>query len=275
MFGYVRIYKPEMKIKEYDTYKAIYCSLCKQLGKKYGILSRLTLSYDFTFLALLEMALKEDCPQFVQGRCTFNPLKKCNYCKDTLNFDMSCAAAMIMLYYKVLDNIADEKGIKKLFFLLCRTIFKRPYKKAARQFTNIEKIVSEYIGEQNKLENENNQILDLAAQPTANAMAKILALCSDDENQKRILERIGYCLGRYIYILDAACDYEQDLKSGSYNCLKFDKEFSKEDIFSKLYFCINEATLAFELLDLKKFKPILVNILYVGLEETFKKELNK
>jgi hypothetical protein len=79
----------------------------------------------------------------------------------------------------------------------------------------------------------------LAAQPTANAMAKILALCSEDESQKRILERIGYCLGRYIYILDAACDYEDDLKSGSYNCFKFEKDFNKENISSKLYFCIN------------------------------------
>ena len=275
MFGYVRIYKPEMKIKEYDTYKAVYCSLCKQLGKKYGILSRLTLSYDFTFLALIEMALKEECPQFAQGRCTFNPLKKCNYCKETLHFDMPCAAAMIMLYYKVLDNIADEKGIKKFFYSVCKIVFKRPYKKAVKSFPEIENIVSAYINEQEKLEKDNNKILDLAAQPTANAMAKILALCSDEASQKRILERIGYCIGRYIYILDAACDFEDDLKSGSYNCLKFEDDNNKENIFSKLYFCINEATLAFELLDIKKFKPILVNILYSGLEETFKKELNK
>ncbi len=275
MFGYVRIYKPEMKIKEYDTYKAIYCSLCKQLGKKYGILSRLTLSYDFTFLALIDMALRDECAQFISGRCTFNPLKKCNYCKENACFDMPCAAAMIMLYYKVLDNIADEKGIKKLFFYLCKLLFVMPYKKAAKLFPNIDYIVKEYIQKQSELEKEDNQVLDLAAEPTADAMSKILSLCSNDAAQKRILERIGYCLGRYIYILDAACDYEQDLKSGSYNCLKFEESYDLKEISSKLYFCINEATLAFELLDIKKFKPVLVNILYIGLEETFKKELKQ
>ena len=51
MFGYVTVYKPELKVKEYEAYKGVYCTLCKRLGKDYGFLSRLTLSYDFTFLA--------------------------------------------------------------------------------------------------------------------------------------------------------------------------------------------------------------------------------
>ena len=76
MFGYVRVDKPELKVKEYEMYKAVYCSLCKSLGKHYGILSRFTLSYDFTFLALLNMSLKDGCNIIEQKRCAFNPLKK-------------------------------------------------------------------------------------------------------------------------------------------------------------------------------------------------------
>ena len=53
MFGYIIAEKSELRIKEYDMYKAVYCSLCKTLGKKYGVISRFTLSYDFTFLGLL------------------------------------------------------------------------------------------------------------------------------------------------------------------------------------------------------------------------------
>ena len=116
MFGYIRAEKGELKVKEYDTYKAIYCSLCKKLGKNYGILSRMTLSYDFTFLALLNMSLQNSCTKFERKRCAFNPLKKCNYCEKTDDLKMPSAAAMIMLYYKIKDNIADEKGIKKLGF---------------------------------------------------------------------------------------------------------------------------------------------------------------
>ena len=60
MLGYVRAYRPEMKFKDYDMYKGVYCSLCKSIGKRYGLLARLTLSYDFTFLAILRMAVREN-----------------------------------------------------------------------------------------------------------------------------------------------------------------------------------------------------------------------
>ena len=82
MFGYVRANKPELKVKELEMYKAVYCTLCKVMGKRYGRFSRFTLSYDFTFLALLNMSLSEKCSGIKKGHCVFNPLKKCNYCKD-------------------------------------------------------------------------------------------------------------------------------------------------------------------------------------------------
>ena len=118
MFGYVKVCKPELKIKEFEFYKAVYCSLCKQLGKEYGPLARLTLNYDFTFLALLSMALDDENYTACRKRCTCNPLKKCNYICEKEQLSFPSGAAMIMLYYKLLDNIADEKGFKKLGCLI-------------------------------------------------------------------------------------------------------------------------------------------------------------
>lgn len=279
MFGYIRVAKPELKVKEFETYKAVYCSLCRELGKHYGFLSRLTLSYDFTFLALLEMSLTDGCDGFERKRCAFNPLKKCNYCKNTVALKLPSAAAMIMLYYKIKDNVADEKGIKKLGFACLLPIFSHAHKKAAKEFTQVEQIVSEYITEQTALEKDNCLELDRVADPTAKALSQIFMLCSEKEDQKRVLERLGYCLGRYIYLLDAACDLEADIKNNSYNVLKFGlkgdiKCYLKERVVPQLYFCANEAGKAFELLDFKKYKTILGNIVYIGLEDTFKKELN-
>lgn len=280
MFGYIQVNKPELKIKEYETYKAVYCSLCRILGKHYGFLSRLTLSYDFTFLSLLSMSLTEGCDGFERKRCAFNPLKKCNYCKENTHLEMPAAAAMIMLYYKLKDNIADEKGLKKLGYFCLLPFFANAHKKASKKYAEIEDIVASYISEQTSLENKNCIELDCIADPTAKALSKILMLCSENKMQKRVLERLGYCIGRYIYILDAACDLEKDIKSGSYNVLKQDSngkntaEYIKERAVPQLYFCVNEAGKAFELLDIKKYKTILGNIIYLGLEETFKKELN-
>lgn len=278
MFGYIRADKPEMKIKEYEMYKAVYCSLCKELGKSYGFFSRLTLSYDFTFLALLNMSLKSGCQGFERKLCACNPLKKCNYCKETDDLKMPSAAAMIMLYYKIKDNIEDEKGFKKLGYYCLLPLFSGAHKKAKMKYPVIEDIVYNYISEQTKLEEEKCNSIDKAADPTAKALSKIFMLCSDNETEKRILERLGYCLGRYIYILDAACDLTEDIKKNSYNVLKCDfsgyrAQYIKDRVAPQLYFCVNEARKAFELLEFKKYKHILGNIIYSGLEETFKKEL--
>lgn len=275
MFGYVKACKPELKIKEYETYKAVYCSLCKKLGKSYGVLSRFTLSYDFTFLALLNMSLQDGCDGFERKRCAFNPLKKCNYCKNLDAIDMPAAAAMIMLYYKILDNIVDERGFKKFKYWCIKPLFSRAHKNAAKKYPQIEEAVSEYIKAQSGLEKSGCTSIDEAADPTAKVMEKILLLCSDDEMQQRVLQRMGYCLGRYIYLLDAAIDLSEDIKKGNYNVLKnIDKKEVKDRIKRQLYFCINEAARAFELLDIKKYKTILGNIIYLGLEETFLKELD-
>lgn len=276
MFGYVRTTKAELRVREYEMYKAVYCSLCKALGKHYGFISRLTLSYDFTFLALLNMSLKDGCVPIERKRCAFNPLKKCNYCKDSDSLDMPAAVAMIMLYYKICDNIADEKGIKKLGYFLLKPVFSGAHKKAAKKYPEAEECVKNYIAEQSRLEKEECSQLDPIADPTAKALSKIFMLCSEDEIQKKVLDRLGYCLGRYIYILDAACDFSEDKEKNNYNVLKFtceNEEQVRQKVKPQLYFCINEAAKAFELLDLKKNKDILGNIIYLGLEDTFKKEL--
>ena len=274
MFGYIKVSKGELKIKEFELYRGVYCSLCKALGKKYGLISRFTLNYDFTFLALLNMSLKDGCDMFSQKRCTFNPLKKCNLCKSFDDFEMPAAAAMIMAYYKLLDNIADEKGFKKLFYKMLKPFLKSANKKAKAQFPHIEEIVADYIAQQTLLEQQNCTETDRAADPTAKALSKILELCSEQNSQKRILNRIGYCLGRYIYLLDAFCDLEEDIKKGSYNVLKNKpKEEIVPYIKTQIAFCINEACKAFELLEIKKYRPIIGNILYLGLEETAEKEI--
>ncbi len=276
MFGYIKTDKSELKIKEFETYKAVYCSLCKAMGKYYGLLSRFTLNYDFTFLALLNLSLKDGCDIIERKHCTFNPLKKCNFCKDDTAFKMPAAASMIMSYYKLLDNIEDEKGIKKIGFILLKPILKSSYKKAKSDYPQLDEIVKSYIDEQTLLENNNCNEIDRIADPTAKALSQILMLCSDDNSQKRVLDRIGYCLGRYIYLLDAFCDLEEDIKKGSYNVLKNKpKEEIKDYIEKQLFFCINESAKAFELLEIKKYKSILGNIIYLGLEQTAKKEIKE
>lgn len=270
MFGYIKAYKPELRLKEWEMYKAVYCTLCKHLGKNYGIISRFTLSYDFTFLCLLNMSLTDCETDIARKRCTFNPLKKCNYCKDSDTFfDFPSAAAMIMVYYKLLDNIADEKGIKRCAYKMIKPLFNHSHKKAAQKFPQIEQIIKEYVSAQSALEKANCNNLDEAANPTATALSKLFMFCADDEFNKRALERLGYCMGRYIYITDAYFDYKDDIKRGRYNPLK-NNEVYTERAKIQIEACISESIKAFELIDIKRYKNILGNIIYLGLEETVK-----
>ena len=106
-------------------------------------------------------------------------------------------------------------------------------------------------------------------------LSKLFALCSPD-GETRALERLGYVVGRWIYILDAAADLTKDIKKKRYNPFKSEfkenniNEFLKQRVLPSLNMCIGEAQNAFELLNIQRFKNILGNIIYVGLEETQK-----
>lgn len=275
MFGYIKPYKPELRIKEYEMYRAFYCSMCKELGKNYGIFARFTLNYEFVFLALLKSSLNDNKCEAVQKRCTFNPAKKCNFCKTPgEEFEFSAAAAMMLLYYKLLDNLRDEKGIKKIKYLPLKPMFKANYKKAKEKYPQIDKIFSTYDAEQQAVEKSESINIDAAAEPTAIMLGALFKMCSNNVSQQRVLERLGYCIGRYIYILDAAADFKKDTVSGAYNPFK-NTENIRENAERQLYFSINEAVNAFELLTVYKFKNILGNIVGLGLENTFTTIFNK
>lgn len=272
MLGYIKAYKPELRVKEYEMYKAVYCSLCKYMGKRYGFLTRFTLSYDFTFLALLNMSLSDAACAVKQGRCVCNPLKKCTYCAETDEFlRFPAAASVIMVYYNLLDNVADEKGIKKAACFLLSRIFGRAHRKAAADFPALEGAAAEYIKNQSEVEKSGCRDIDRAAEPTGRVLSKFFSHCSENDGDKRVLERLGYCMGRYIYLTDALCDREDDIKKKRYNPLS-DGD-GAERAQRNVYMCINEAVNAFELLNIKQLKNILGNIIYLGLEDTLKRSL--
>ena len=73
LFGYVKPFKPDLRVRELETYKAVYCGLCGQLGEAFGPAARLTLSYDFVFLAMLHYAVTPDArPVFERRWCFVN-----------------------------------------------------------------------------------------------------------------------------------------------------------------------------------------------------------
>lgn len=265
MFGYLQIHKDELKVKEYEAYKSVYCGLCKQLGRDYGFLTRLILSYDCTFYAILLMSLKRSCTGFSDGRCKFNPLKKCKFadCKDNA-YSKASALSVISAYYKVVDDIDDSGFFKRIALKIAKPFFGRRQKKAARRFPEIEIIVSEMMKNQKAAENDDLVTIDKAANPTAKMISDLAALEGGNDLQKRVLSEFGYQIGRWVYLIDAADDYEKDKKSGNFN------PFIKADINDKDYInsvlsqSLARAYDAYNLLDIIDFKPIIDNMMLYG-----------
>lgn len=276
MFGYLRPYKPEMKMAEFDTYKAVYCGLCKQLGRSFGPFARMTLSYDFAFLSLLSLGMAQACPGFRRESCAANPLKKkpCLCACDDSRF--AAGAAMTMLYYKVLDDRHDNgfRGRLAAFFLLPWA--GRARKKAIRLYPEMDEIIKEEMKRQRDVESNGGSV-DAAAEPSARALARIFALIPASETDRRVLYRLGYLVGRWVYLIDALDDLKEDLKSGAFNpyLRKFrlsgpDAELTeaKEYAVGMINLTAGELSNTYELLSLRRYKPILDNIIYLGLKNT-------
>lgn len=263
MTGFVRAYKPEMKIKHYEEYRGVYCSLCRMLGKRYGLIARLILSYDFTFFAVLLMCTDEKRVCFEQKRCPFNIAKKCNFCRKSTALEYSADVAILTAYYKILDNIADDGFLRKILMYMIKPLFSFYHKKAARHAPEADRIIAEMMKKQKAVEKAKTGSIDESASPTAQAMSKLLTLKLSG-SEKRIFERIGYMLGRWVYITDAFYDREKDRKKGSYNPFNINEKSEKE-IKAMLNITVGEMISAYELLNVRQFDGVIRNVLFDGL----------
>lgn len=107
-------------------------------------------------------------------------------------------------------------------------------------------------------------------------LSLLLPMCAENENDKTVLAFLGRLIGRYIYLSDCLYDREKDIKKGAFNPLSgLEYSSAKEKVQAQIYILISEAEKAFELLNVKRFKNILGNIIYVGLEDTMKTEINR
>lgn len=272
-------YKPELKVKELEEYEAVYCGLCKELGSAFGVFAKLTLSYDFAFMAAFLTSIdKNACPETEKCSCIAHPIKKPCRCKANEAISVSAAAAMILVYYKLKDDIKDKGFFRKTgaFLLL-------PFAKAARKraLLSSEKAViidnaaMEMMKKQFETENENCALSDKAAEPTAKFLEEVLAVSGKEFADERILRRFGYLLGRYIYLCDALDDIDDDRKKGNYNPFILGGGDEIQSAKSALFLTTAEIGNDLSLFELYNYKGIVENTVYIGLRAEAEKIIKK
>lgn len=224
MFGYVRPFKAEMLVKEHDAYKGVYCELCRALGRYYGPLMRMTLSYDCTFYALLALNQRDAAVKAERKCCACNPLKKCTYvCPQSGDayaeecFHKAAALSVIMTAHKCRDNIEDENAFKSLGARLLYGLSRRALKKASADYPFIAEAAQKMMEEQRAAEHAETVSLDACCAPTAEMLRTVFEELGETESEKAVLRQLGYFLGRWVYIMDAADDLSDDLLHENFN----------------------------------------------------------
>lgn len=265
MLGYVTVAKGELKIKEYDIYQGYYCGICKAMGKRCSQLSRMTLSYDSVFLAMVLAALDDTADEIEMQHCIVHPIKRKPVCLNQKAIDYAADVMVILAYHKFLDDWQDEKSPAGL---AGKTALHSAYRKLAAQYPDVCTQIEAGLAALSKLEAEQSGSLDLTAGAFSEVMAPLFVgyLSEEKSAEKRVLAHLGRALGRWIYVIDALDDYAKDKEKGSYNPFIYRKN-NLEGTGDLLYHYLADMMNAYDLLDIKKNKAIIENIIFMGLRQ--------
>lgn len=267
MFGYIKPFVPDLRVREHELYRAIYCGLCRSMGRHTGCASRLTLSYDFAFLCAVRLTLEKTKMDVKVTSCALSPWKRRPIMEDNPALAYCAAAAAILTKEKVQDDINDSKGLEKLAPRLLMPAAKGMAKRALKLDSTLPvKEISDGLSRLSQLEAEGCPSVDLVADCFGDVLSAIFAhgLSGSD---KAVASAIGKSIGRVIYVLDAADDMEKDKKKGNYNPLNIEP-MSPESLSLAVRLELSRAEAAVNLMDFEgsiELRELIYNILYEGL----------
>ena len=261
MFGYVTVNKPEMKVKDYERYRMYYCGVCHALRNTDGAMGQMSLTYDSTFAAVLLTALYEPDTKMKEATCMVHPVGKKKYLEN-----------------EVIQYIADDRKFTRLCY---SSFIRKRVRKIGQVYPEKLAKIRESLRTLSACERKNVTNLDLLAGTFGDIMAEILAYKSTrgiDWSEE--LRRLGYQLGKFIYILDAYDDVQEDIEKNRFNPLKeLYHELSKEqfDCYVKeiLMMIATDMAKIYECLPIVEETAILRNIIYSGIWVRFMTKQNE
>ncbi len=270
MFGFVTAIYSELNTEEKDRYSAVYCGICRRIREQSSQMSRLGLSYDMAFLALLLSSLYEPEEEGGSRACALHPVRPRGWVDNEFiryAADMNVALA----YYNALDDWNDDQ---KFTAKIQSRIFGKNYERIEQQFPRQCKAIADCIETLGTLEKENCPSADL----TANCFGKLMGelLVYREDMWAPILRQMGMALGRFIYLADAAVDYRRDEKKEKYNpflATATGEDWPRWEEY--LVLAMGKCTEEFEKLPLVQDKSLLDHILYSGVWSNFRRKQKK
>ena len=212
MFGYINPDCPYLFKKDETLYKAIYCGMCKSIGKGCGNFAKSALTYDVAFFSALLHNVANCDVTVEKRRCALHLRRKFMARPDDISVLLGCVNTLLA-YYKLLDDKHD--GDKKGFFAFA---YKRGFKKALKKHPQVAQAIKEQMDAQRALEERGCSIIDEACEPTAQLMKSVGEYALKEYSTEHT-SALMYDVGKWIYLADALDDYDKDVKKNRYNVL--------------------------------------------------------
>ena len=283
MFGYIRPHVPELRVREHDYYRGVYCGLCRAMGSCTGCLSRMTLSYDFVCLALLRMTAAGELPTFTARRCAAHPMTKRSVADPSASLDYCARAAALLGWHKLQDDLGDEGGFRRLRAQIAlpaaSAARRRALREGGEEMAALDADIAESLEALHALEAEGTASVDAPADTFGRLIGKLAARGLPGAGA-RIAGEFGHHLGRWIYVIDAIDDYPDDIRLGRYNPFAASgglDDGRRASLTHALTAELMGIEAALDLLDTTAFpnaEGLLRNLLYLGMPRAARKVLN-
>ena len=262
MFGYLRVYENELKIKEYNLYKQAYCRLCRNIGY-YSETARLFLSYDMTFFALLldETVLASNVGEKYKMPKCHKLSGVCLKEKSDEVYNFAAAASIVLVYEKTLDKLRDGER----FGRLQKALVLSAYKKVKSDYPLLCETVTNSMDVYNRLEEDKSDVFVLAS--AFGSVMRSIASKADflhDRDINNIVMDIFFKIGEVVYMIDAVDDLENDRKNECYNPITYHKQ-SIDKVLEYVVGTLDEAVNSMYMLPYSDSIPILLNVVNYGI----------
>lgn len=232
MFGLMKI-TPSMLTSPVllGVYKGHYCGLCHSISRQYSQAARLLTSYEVTFMRLVLEALQQHGFNKSNTRCPVSLFGK--EILETEHHDVTADISLILAYEKMIDDEHDEERRLPGFM---RKKITRYYHDACNRLKLSDfnaGHISTLMKTQRNIEKSMSCSMDSVSRPTALMMAYIfgyLAQVGNSSNNIKPLRNLGFYLGKWLYLMDALVDLEQDSLLRRFNPLVLSCGFSGKKV---------------------------------------------
>ena len=266
MFGYITPVLSVLSEEEKQRYRAFYCGVCHALRSRFGLIDRIALSNDMTFLSIVLSSLYEPDALKTSARCAVHPLKTHAYYSSGM-IDYAADMNALLFYYKCEDQRMDDRSLRGM---AGEKAFRKALEQVSRRYpaqASAVKQTLQALWEEEKAAVPNpDRLCNLSGE-----MLGSVFVPKPEDVWSPLLRSMGAGLGRFVYWMDAWDDLEEDLKRKRFNPLAGyrEREGFRDFCLETLEMFIADAAEAFELLPLEQDLPLLRNVLYSGVWQKY------